>query len=294
MEGAILVNLAFGVVEKFIPDRGFGFVTNELPGGKRERYFFHVKGVKKARPDLIAGLESGDGTWFWYSLEESPKGKQAVPLDQRQWNARKQEAECMVEQIEQIWAQAGALPSWLDQVSSELLGTDRAMHLTQERALRDAARRRIAEEQRKLQEAEHLVRVAKLEADRAMRLAGEEERAQEAAKEAEEEAEFTALVAEIAALGFTQSSQLSTYIRRNQLGYKYKTLSGFLIMDSDGQQWKFEGGFPPKIYARLCGELGFAKDPDRKSRPVDFVSFEDHRKRTGSYHEIATPIVFDD
>ena len=146
MEGAILVNLAFGVVEKFIPDRGFGFVTNELPGGKRERYFFHVKGVKKARPDLIAGLESGDGTWFWYSLEESPKGKQAVPLDQRQWNARKQEAEWMVEQIEQIWAQAGALPSWLDQVSSELLGTDRAMHLTQERALRDAARRRIAEE----------------------------------------------------------------------------------------------------------------------------------------------------
>ena len=290
------MNLAFGVVEKFISDRGFGFVTNELPGGKRESYFFHIKGVKKARPDLIAGLESGNGTWFWYSLEESPKGKLAVPLDQCQWNARKQEAECMVEQIEQIWAQAGALPSWLDQVTSELLGTDRAMLLTQERALREAARKRIAEEQRKLQEAERLVRVAKLEADRARRLAEEEaERAQEAAKEAEEEAEFTALVAEIAALGFTQSAQLSTYIRKNQLGYKYKTISGFLTMESDGQQWKFEGGFPPNIYARLCGELGFWKKPDPRSRPVAFESFESRKNRTGSYYEIApVPIVFDD
>ena len=290
------MNLAFGVVEKFISDRGFGFVTNELPGGKRESYFFHIKSVKKARPDLIAGLESGNGTWFWYSLEESPKGRQAVPLDQRQWNARKQEVECMAEQIEQIWAQAGALPSWLDQVTSELLGTDRATHLTQERALREAARKRIAEEQRKLQEAELLARVAKLEADRARRLAEEEaERAQEAAKEAEEEAEFKALVAEIAALGFTQSSQLSTYIRKKQLGYKYKKISGFLTMESGGRQWKFEGGFPTPIYARLCEELGFTKNRAPSSRPVAFESFESHKNRTGSYFEIAPiPIVFDD
>jgi cold shock CspA family protein len=290
------MNLAFGVVEKFISDRGFGFVTNELPGGKRESYFFHIKSVKKARPELIAGLESGNGTWFWYSLEESPKGKQAVPLDQHQWNVRKQEAECMVEQIEQIWVQAGALPPWLEQVTSELLGTDRTMHATQERALREAARKRIADEQRQLQEAEILARKVKLEAERARQLAEEDaERAQKAAKEAEEEAEFTALVAETAALGFTQSSQLSTYIRKKQLGYKYKTISGFLTMESDGQQWKFEGGFPPKIYARLCGELGFEKNPDRKSRPVAFVSFEDHKNRTGSYYEIApVPIVFDD
>lgn len=292
-----LMNLAFGVVEKFISDRGFGFVTNELPGGKGESYFFHIKSVKKARPDLIAGLECGAETWFWFSLEESPKGKQAVPLDQRQWNARKQEAECMVEQIEQIWARAGALPSWLDQVTSELLGTDRAMHLTQERALSEAARKRIAEEQRKLQEAERLERVAKLEADRAKRLAEEEaQRAQKADEEAEEEKEFTALVAEIEALGFTSSAQLSNYIRRNQLGYRYKKISGLLTMESEGRQWNFEGGFPPKIYARLCGEFGFNKTRDPRSTPVGFVSFEEQKKRTGSYHEIATPvpIVFDE
>lgn len=283
------MNLAFGVVEKYIPDKGFGFVTNELPGGKRESYFFHIKSVKKARPDLIAGLESGSGAWFWYSLEESPKGKQAVPLDQRQWNARKQEAECMAEQIEQMWMQAGALPSWIDQVTGELLGTDRATHLTQERALREAERKRIVEEQRMLQETERLELVAKREADRTRQLAEKEaERAQEIAKEAAEEAEFKALAAEIAALGFTQSSQLSSYIRRNQLGYKYPKISGFLTMELEGRQWKFEGGFPPKIYARLCEEIGFRNSRATSSRPVSFESFESHRERTGSYFEIAS------
>lgn len=291
------MNLIFGVVEKYVSDRGFGFVTNELPGGDGESYFFHIKTIKKSRPDLVAGLEDENGTWFWYTLEESPKGKQAIPLDQRQWNARKQETERMVEQIEQIWTRAGALPSWLDQVTCEVLCADRATQLNQERELLEAERRRMAEEQRKLQEAEILARKAKLEADRATRLAEEEaKRAQVAAMEAAEEEEFKALVAEIAALGFTQSSQLSTYIRRNQLGYRYKKISGLLTMESEGRQWKFEGGFPPKIYARLCEEIGFKKRIDPNSRPVAFESFESHKNRTGSYYEIATPvtIVFDD
>lgn len=291
------MNLAFGVVEKFISDRGFGFVTNELPGKTNESYFFHIKSVKRARPDLIAGLESGNATWFWYSLEESPKGKQAVPLDQRQWDARKQEAECLVEQIEKIWGQVGALPVWLDQVTSEMLGSDRAAQLTQQRALCQEARKRIAEEQLKLQEVEHLARMEKLAAERAMRLAEEEaKRAQNAAEEAEEQDEFIALVAEISALGFTHSSQLSSYIRRNQLGYRYKKISGLLTMESEGRQWNFEGGFPPKIYAQLCSELGFRKKIDPTSRPVAFESFESHKNRTGSFYEIAPPvlIVFDD
>lgn len=277
------MSLIFGAVEKYVPDRGFGFVTNELPGGKRESYFFHIKSVKKSRPDLIAGLESGTGTWFWYSLEETSKGKQAVPLDQRQWHARKQEAECMVEQIEQIWSHAGSLPSWLDQVTSELLGSVRATQLTQERALREAEQKKIAEEQRKLQEAELLEWMAKQEADRAQQLAEEEAmRRKLAAEKAAENAELEALVAEIAAYGFTESSQVSNYIVRNQLGYKYKKISGYLTMELHGRQWDFKGGFPPKIYAQLCEALGLGNQGSR-AKVVHVETFEDHKTRTGFF-----------
>ena len=277
------MTLIFGAVEKYVPDRGFGFVTNELPGGKSESYFFHIKSVKKARPDLIAGLESGNGTWFWYSLEETSKGKQAVPLDQRQWNARKQEAECMVARIEQIWSHAGSLPSWLDQVTSELLGSDRATQLTQERALREAEQKRIAEEQRQLREVELLEWRAKQEAAGAQRLAEEEaQRAMLAAYEAAENAEFEALVAEIASNRFTESSQVSNYIVRNQLGYKYKKISGYLTMELNGRQWDFKGGFPPKIYARLCAALGLGNQGSR-AKVVHVETFEGHKARTGFF-----------
>lgn len=277
------MNPIFGVVEKYVSDRGFGFVTNELPGGSRESYFFHIKNIKKSCPNLVAGLENEVETWFWYTLEESPKGKQAIPLDQRQWNARKHEAECMVELIEQIWTRSGSLPSWLDQVTSELLGTDRATQLAHERALLEAERERIAEEQRKLQEAERLERMAKLEAERAMRLAEKEaEDAKRAAERDMENAEFDALVAEVEPYRFTTSSQVSHYIVKNRLGYKYKKISGYITMELDGRQWDFKGGFPPKIYAQLCEAIGLNNNGSR-ARVIGVETFEDHEKRTGNF-----------
>lgn len=277
------MNLIFGVVEKYISDRGFGFVTNELPGGNGESYFFHIKNIKKSCPDLVAGLEGENGTWFWYTLEESQKGKQAIPLNQSQWNARKQEAERMVEQIEKIWTHAGALPSWLDQVTSEVLGADRATQLNQERELLQAEREKIAEEQRKLREAEILELMAKREAERAKRLAEEEaERARQAAVNAAVEAEFEALVADVAAHGFSASSQVSNYIVRNRLGYKYQIISGYLTMELDGRQWEFKGGFPPKIYARLCEALGLGNNGSR-AKVIGMESFASHKARTGNF-----------
>lgn len=71
-----------------------------------------------------------------------------------------------------------------------------------------------------------------------------------------EEEEFERLIREIAPLGLTTSAQVSAYIMKNKLGYKYKSISGILEMELNGRTWKFDGAFPPKIYARLCSELG--------------------------------------
>ena len=93
-----------------------------------------------------------------------------------------------------------------------------------------------------------------------------------------EEDEFQNLVAEMTQLGFTHSSQVSNHIVSRRLGYKYKNISGILQMELDGTTWNFKGGFPPKIYARLCEELGLSNNGTR-ARAVAFESFGNIEER---------------
>ena len=74
--------------------------------------------------------------------------------------------------------------------------------------------------------------------------------------------------------GFTESAQVSYYIIRNRLGDKYKHISGVLEMENSDSSWKFNGGFPPKIYAMLCGRLNLG-NRGTQSRVVGFTAFKD-------------------
>jgi hypothetical protein len=89
-----------------------------------------------------------------------------------------------------------------------------------------------------------------------------------------EETEFRALVAQVKALGFTSSKQLSNYIMEYRLGSKYGHISGKLTMERNGDQWPFYGGIQPRIYARLCEELGL-ENQGTEARPGEFVPFRD-------------------
>jgi hypothetical protein len=60
---------------------------------------------------------------------------------------------------------------------------------------------------------------------------------------------------------------------RNQLGYKYKNISGIVQMEKDGNIWDFRGGFPPNIYAKICSKLNL-KNEGSHARVVNFNSFE--------------------
>ncbi|MEY0027220.1 hypothetical protein AB7459_01160 [Providencia rettgeri] len=89
-----------------------------------------------------------------------------------------------------------------------------------------------------------------------------------------EENEFQQLVAEIAVLGFANSAQVSQYIVNNKLGNKYQNISGILEMKKSGEIWDFKGGFPPKIYARLCQKLKLMNN-NSTARPRKFTYFKD-------------------
>ena len=88
------------------------------------------------------------------------------------------------------------------------------------------------------------------------------------------EQEFQALVAEIRQVGFTRSVDVSRYIVRHRLGYKYRNISGILTMERNGEQWVLPGGFPKDVFARLCATLGLAHK-GTESVPIDFVPFKD-------------------
>jgi hypothetical protein len=86
--------------------------------------------------------------------------------------------------------------------------------------------------------------------------------------------ELCNLLADMAPLEFTRSKQLSNHIKENRLGRDYPNISGIVKMKKGDDEWDFEGGFPPKIYAILCGELGVSNE-GTKARPVGFTPFEE-------------------
>lgn len=87
------------------------------------------------------------------------------------------------------------------------------------------------------------------------------------------EKEFNELVTELSVQGFTHSSEVSEYIVKNNLGAKYKNISGVLQMKKRGDEWSFEGGFPPNIYARLCQKLKL-KNKGSQARPGEFTPYK--------------------
>ena len=113
----------------------------------------------------------------------------------------------------------------------------------------------LAEQEQKRiekEKAEELARIAREQAKEKARIAREEQRRENELKEAE----YKALLEEVRPLGFTKSSQVSNYIRENNLKQKYGRISGYLEMNNLFDNWIFDGGINPEYYKRLCTELG--------------------------------------
>ncbi|MBM7070672.1 hypothetical protein JQC92_01265 [Shewanella sp. 202IG2-18] len=84
--------------------------------------------------------------------------------------------------------------------------------------------------------------------------------------------EFKQLVNDLSPLKFRTSKELSAYIVQNNLGHHYPNISGVLDMSNGEDSWKYEGGFPPDIYRRLCIELKL-ESQHSLARPGSFKSY---------------------
>ena len=137
-----------------------------------------------------------------------------------------------------------AIQNKKEQLFQEYLEEQERIRIEKEKAEEQA---RIAREK-----AEEQARIAREKAEEQARIAREEQRRENELKEAE----YKALLEEVRPLGFTKSSQVSNYIRGNNLKQKYGLISGHLQMERGFDTWNFDGGIDPEYYKRLCIELG--------------------------------------
>ena len=282
------MNIDFGIVKKYFSDRGFGFVTHTFLSSHQSEVFFHIRNVKRTCSDLaekLANDESVDTICFWYETENTSKGEQVCNVLKSDiiHNMDIDNLPSIIEKVNIIWSDVDStIPVWLREVTVDLVGVDRAREIDLERDALERERRELEDKERKKREAVQKIEETKREERRkeqeVLRKIEDAKRQklieEQQIQEEIEEKEFEQLVAEMKPLGITHSNQVSDYIMKNRLGYKYKNISGIVEMEKNGTSWNLKGGFPTIIYARLCEELGLSNQGSR-ARAVGFKPFKD-------------------
>ncbi len=260
------MTIDFGSIKSYDSNGGFGFVGCTFLNPD-QKVFFHITKIRRKYPELAQKLDSSEafGTVnFWYEIETIEKGKQVSKLWLSVDNIPQtytNELCSFIQRVEGIWKNLGSpKPNWLDLVTIELVGVDRKHELSVERDTLESQLRAEEEERRREIEA--------LRQNEIERIAGEH------CLEKIKADELHQLVTEMRPLRFTHSKQLSKYIEKNQLGYRYPNISGIVIMEDGGTEWEFHGGFPPKIYRMICRELGL-DNQGTSARAVRFTPFKD-------------------
>jgi cold shock CspA family protein len=259
-----MTNIDFGKVERYIEDRGFGFVSRTFAGvSYGGEIFFHIKVVKRTDPKLAQGLGSydpHDSPYFWYEFERAGKGTQVVSLIDPKIITERYTGESLkiIKTIKEIWVDADkSIPGSIRKAAPDIIPSNELIQLEEKRLALEEEKSRFHEDARRIEAAKQKETEDKI-----------------ADKKRVEEEEFQQLVIEISSFSFTHSKQVSEYIVRQKLGHKYKNISGILKMEMNGEVWKFNGGFPPKVYAKLCCELRLENQGSR-AKPLAFISYKD-------------------
>jgi len=264
------MKIDFGTINKYFTNRGFGFVDNTFLNPHSKKVFFHIKTIQQSNSELAKKISNEDfakDIYFWYETESSTKGEQVCTVLNSESIHQKYSDDLpeFIKKVESIWNDIDSqIPEWLIQISIDLVGLDRTNEL-------ELKRDKVEEDFKKIENTKFEKNLTQEEI---------------------EMNEFKELIEELRPLGFTQSSEVSSYIIKNKLGYKYKNISGILEMELEGIRYKFKGGFPTKIYAQLCSELGL-KDKGSNATVVGFNSFKEVNNKKLSKKEIKSPLQND-
>ena len=261
----------YGTIKAYFPNKQIGYIEHTLKNGYQGDIFFHITTIRNGNPELARKIErqfnepksfnklfkamkSEQHTpiRFWFEYENAPKGKRLCNVRNADFVRKKitSPSNLIVGKIEARWANIPhTLPDWIEQVTIDILGRDRAAELS-------AAREGTKAEQQK-GEPRRIQRQAVIQTNRSTRhrpfvLPNDQEHL--------EEQEYSRLITKMRPLGYSSSSEVSRYIRRNRLGDKYPNISGMLEIEASEESWVFDGGISPRYYARLCNDLGLGNE----------------------------------
>ena len=260
-----LMTIDFGGIKSYNSSRGFGFVSRTF-FNTYGKVFFHINKIKKNHPELAQKLDSEKSLKafnFWYEIETTEKGEHVgkfwLNADDIPQNYTSELCD-LVQKIEGIWRNIGSSkPTWLDSVTIELIGDNRRDELSAER---DKLENQLIAEEAQCRQAEAL------RENEIGRIAKEHKLTEL------EAAELHQLLEEMRPLNFIYSKDLSKYIVKYQLGYRYPHISGIVKMEESDTQWELHGGFPKDIYRIICRELNLT-DQGTNARAIKFTPFKD-------------------
>jgi cold shock CspA family protein len=166
----------FGKINAYNRDKGFGFVGRTFYSGNRD-VFFHITTMQRQCKEIADVLNDGESFQdinFWYTSQQTEKGEQVF----RVWRAieeipEKYESELdeLVQVIEAYWKDLDALlPDWLDEMTVQIVGSERKSQLASERdELKEVQSREIElERQRQVNFELELERILPNEIDKAI------------------------------------------------------------------------------------------------------------------------------
>ncbi|WP_291362675.1 cold-shock protein [Acetobacter sp. UBA5411] len=238
------MGIYYGKIKHYIKNKGFGFVENVFPEKSKNDIFFHIETIKKTNLKIAEQLIQEGNTeylYLWYETKITNNREKIINIintNQVRYRANNS-ITIFTKSLETFWGNISLTkPSWLEEVTLTLLGNKCTLRLINEReALLNAKTFSVT------------------------------------AQKALEEREFRQLVAELRPLGLRTSKEASYYITKYNLGKKYKNISGVVRMEGNRNQWNFNGGFPPHIYAKLCKELNLTNQ-NTDARAIGFTPFK--------------------
>lgn len=72
--------------------------------------------------------------------------------------------------------------------------------------------------------------------------------------------EFWCLVKECIEKELKSSKEVTDYILKNKLGFKYRHIAGQLTFRRGHDSWIYNGGISPEYYGKLCNELNLGNN----------------------------------
>lgn len=288
--------IRFGCIDRYNPNKGFGFLTCLFPKEKSiSKTFFHITKIKYSYPEFASTLDESsfivkkEKCYCWYELEITHKGQQARNI----WLKKEDIPEIHRDELSgmnilfmnYIQKQDEVIillqPSWWGFLIEELLDN------SQKDKLRSGEDNYLVDNQKNNEMLESLrnmgdrVPLLQLEEDSIPKKETEVDRLVRKYKLSMIEAEeLYNLLLEVRPLEFRKSHQLTNYITRNRLGRKYKHIAGILTMSDGVNKWKYRDGFPRKIYAIICIELALGN----KNTDARVIEEQTYAERDKSRH----------